>query len=342
MNISRRIQRGPVAAVDIGTANTKVFLRDEGIVASVPTVVAQRMGPGGKQEVVFGAEAAKFEARCPDGTEVVRPIVNGKVVNYRSLELFLSAMLNSVLGRSLVKPRLLISIRGLDTTTEKQAVRDTLKAAGAKDVRIINMALAGAIGAGLPITEPVANMLVDIGAGRCDASIISLKQVVASSRSNAAGNSMDSAISGWLKRENRFFCGPHVPEQLKIQVGGARPMDTRYRTLIRGHDLGNGAPREKSIGSVDVAAAIGPVVTELTRTVVESFSNLNAELAADLVDRGILLVGGGASLRGIAGVLRTVTGLPVMRAQQSENAAIIGLGALLSEPALLGGITEGL
>jgi rod shape-determining protein MreB and related proteins len=324
-------------AIDLGTANTLTFVRGKGIVSNEPSVVAvQRLGNGTKKVLAVGKQAKEMLGRTPGNIVAVRPMRDGVIADFEVTEAMLRHFITSVHNRqTLVKPRVVIGVPSGITEVEKRAVRDSALAAGAREVYLIDEPMAAAIGAGLPVTEPSGNMVVDIGGGTTEVAVISLAGIVASRSIRVAGDKMDDAIINFVKRKYNLLVGERTAEQIKKTVGNAHPPAEVTHIEIKGRDLVAGVPKTISVNSDEVREALAEPVSAIVESVRSVLERTPPELAADIVDRGITLTGGGALLRNLDVLLRTETGLPVTVADSPECAVVLGTGKALDDLELL-------
>lgn len=342
MRIKLTKARTPDIAIDMGTANTRIWVKGEGLVATVPTVIAIARGADGPRVAAIGDDARRFIGREPHNTTVFRPVRNGAIQDYRAAEQFLRGALTQVLGTLPRRTHVLASLPVGTGGGESRSFEDLIRGAGAHEVTMLGTQSLAAIGLELPIFEPGANAIVDIGAGLCDAFVLSLGGCVTGQRTTYAGDAMDSAILTWLKSTEHFVTRPSAPEMLKHSVGAAQPLRSSLRTVLNGQDSLSGSPREKSIGDVEVAEVISPVVDQIKRTLKNTLSDLHPELAADVVERGVFLVGGGAKLRDLWCVMQASVGVSVMVAPSPETVVIRGAGRVLDDASLLEALTAAL
>src|SRR5436190_12721906 len=328
-------------AIDLGTANTLTFVRGKGIVSNEPSVVAvQRSGNGTKKVLAVGKEAKEMLGRTPGNIVAVRPMKDGVIADFEVTEAMLRHFIKRVHNRStLVKPRIIIGVPSGITEVEKRAVRDSALAAGAREVYLIEEPMAAAIGAGLPITEPSGNMIVDIGGGTTEVAVISLAGIVYSKSVRVAGDKMDEAIIQYLKRKYNLLIGERTAEQIKIQIGSAYPNGEIKTMEIKGRDLVAGVPRIMVINSEEVRESIAEPVLAIVDAVKVALERTPPELAADIVDKGIVLAGGGALLSQIDVLLREETGLPVTIAEDPLSCVVYGTGKALDQLDSLKGIS---
>jgi len=324
-------------AIDLGTANTLVSVRGKGIVLSEPSVVAvHRDLKGVKKVLAVGAEAKKMLGRTPGNIVAIRPMRDGVIADFEITEAMLHHFILRVHNRkALVRPRIIISIPSGITPVERRAVKETAESAGAREVYLIEEPMAAAIGAGLPVSEPVSSMVVDIGGGTTEVAVISLAGIVYSKSVRVAGDKMDEAIVQYMKRKYSLLIGERTGEIIKTSIGCAYP-DEELRTVdVKGRDLISGIPKIIEINSDEIREAITEPVAIIVDTVRNALENAPPELAGDIVDRGIVLTGGGALLRNLDILLREETGLPITIADDPLSAVARGAGIALNELDLL-------
>jgi rod shape-determining protein MreB len=316
-------------AIDLGTANTLTFVRGKGIVSNEPSVVAvQRAGNGTKKVLAVGKEAKEMLGRTPGNIVAVRPMKDGVIADFEVTEAMLRYFITKVHNRrTLVKSGI--------TEVEKRAVRDSALAAGAREVYLIEEPMAAAIGAGLPVTEPSGNMVVDIGGGTTEVAVISLAGIVVAKSIRVAGDKMDEAIVAYIKRKYNLLIGERTAELVKKQIGNAYAVDEVLTMEIKGRDLVAGVPKTLIMNSDEVREALAEPVNQIVEAVRSVLERTPPELAADIVDRGIVLTGGGSQLRNLDVLLREETGLPVMVSDSPECAVVLGTGRALDELNLL-------
>jgi rod shape-determining protein MreB len=324
-------------AIDLGTANTLTFVRGKGIVSNEPSVVAvQRSGNGSKKVLAVGKQAKEMLGRTPGNITAVRPMKDGVIADFEVTEAMLRYFITRVHNRqTLVKPRIIIGVPSGITEVEKRAVRDSALAAGAREVYLIEEPMAAAIGAGLPVQEPSGNMVVDIGGGTTEVAVISLSGIVAARSIRVAGDKMDDAIAAYIKRKYNLLIGERTAEVIKKQLGNAYPPEERMTMDIKGRDLVAGVPKTLNINSDEIREALAEPVGAIVDAVKSVLERTPPELAADIVDRGIVLTGGGCQLANLDVLLREQTGLPVMVADSPECCVVLGTGRALDELTLL-------
>src|SRR5690606_11330211 len=324
-------------AIDLGTANTLIYMRGVGIVTNEPSVVAvQQDARGNKKVLAVGKEAKEMLGRTPGNIVAIRPMKDGVIADFEitaaMLRYFIQAAHNR---RALVRPRIVIGIPSGITEVERRAVREAAESARAREVYLIEQPMAAAIGAGLPITEPSGNMIVDIGGGTSDVAVISLAGIVYSRSIRVGGDKMDEAIIQHIKRRYNLLIGERTAEQIKIEIGNAWPFDEVRVMQVKGRDMIAGVPRTVEISSDETREALSEPVSAIVDAVRAARERTAPELAADIVDKGIVLAGGGAMLANLDVVLREETRLPVMLAEDPRTCVVIGTGRVLDQLELL-------
>jgi rod shape-determining protein MreB len=328
-------------AIDLGTATTLTFVRGKGITSNEPSVVAvQRSAAGSKKVLAVGREAKEMLGRTPGNIVAVRPMKDGVIADFEVTEAMLRYfILRAHNRRTLVKPRIIICVPSGITEVEKRAVRDSALAAGAREVYLIEEPMAAAIGAGLPITEPSGNMIVDIGGGTTEVAVISLAGIVVSKSIRVGGDKMDEAIIQHIKRKYNLLIGERTAEDIKKQIGSAYPLEEPLTMDVKGRDLVAGVPKTLNINSDEIRDALGEPVNAIVEAVRVVLERTPPELSADIVDKGIVLSGGGSQLKGLDLLLREETGLPVMVSENPQLAVVLGSGKALDELRLLKEVT---
>jgi rod shape-determining protein MreB len=324
-------------AIDLGTANTLVYVKGKGIVLSEPSVVAVHRDSRGVQKVLaVGGDAKRMLGRTPGNIVAIRPMREGVIADFEITEAMLRHFIMRVHNRrTLVRPRIIISIPSGITQVERRAVKETAESAGAREVYLLEEPMAAAIGAGLPIKEPISSMVVDIGGGTTEVAVISLSGIVYSRSVRVAGDKMDDAIVQHMKRKYSLLIGERTGEMIKTTIGCAYP-DGDVRTVeVKGRDLISGIPKIIEIDSEEVRDAITEPISIIVDTIKEALEQCPPELAADIVDRGIVLTGGGALLRNLDLLLREETGLPISVADDPLSTVARGAGMALDEMDLL-------
>src|SRR5213082_804153 len=320
-------------AIDLGTANTLTFVRGVGIVTNEPAVVAvQRDVRGGKKVLAVGKEAKEMLGRTPGNIVAVRPMKDGVIADFEVTEAMLRYFITRAHNRrTLVRPRIIICVPSGITEVEKRAVRDSALSAGAREVYLIEQPMAAAIGAGLPITEPSGNMIVDIGGGTSDVAVISLAGIVYAKSVRVGGDKMDEAIIQHIKRKYNLLIGERTAELIKMGIGNAYPTDEVLTMDIKGRDLVAGVPRTLTVSSDEIRDALAEPVNAIVEAVKVTLERTPPELAGDIADRGIVLAGGGALLNHLDALLREETGVPVFLAEDPLSSVVIGAGKALEE-----------
>jgi rod shape-determining protein MreB and related proteins len=328
-------------AIDLGTANTLIYVKGKGIVSSEPSVVAvQKDARGVRRVLAVGKDAKEMLGRTPGSIVAIRPMKDGVIADFEITEAMLRYFIQKAHNRrTLVRPRIIICVPYGITEVEKRAVRESAEAASAREVYLIEEPMAAAIGAGLPITEPSGNMIVDIGGGTTEVAVISLAGVVYSKSIKCGGDKMDEAIGTHIKRKYNLLVGERTAENIKCTIGTAYPTDEVMTMEVKGRDLLSGIPKTVTINSDEVREALSEPVFQITEAVRHALEGTPPELAADIVDKGIVIAGGGALLRNIDVLLREETGLPVTIAEDPMSAVVLGSGKALDSLALLRGVT---
>ncbi len=325
-------------AIDLGTANTLVYVRGKGIVINEPSVVAVHRNPrSGRDEVLaVGEEAKQMLGRTPGSIRAIRPMKDGVIADFEiTQEMLRYFILKAHQRKTLVKPKIVICVPFGITEVEKRAVRESAESAGARDVHLIEEPMAAAIGAGLPITEPSGNMIVDIGGGTTEVAVISLAGIVFSQSVRIAGDKMDEALVQYTKRKYNLLIGERTAEQIKISIGSAHSSGENKRMEVKGRDLVAGIPKTLEMTSEETLEAMGEEINAIVEAVRIALERTPPELASDIVDKGIVLAGGGALLRNMDVLLREETGLPVMLADDPLCCVAIGAGKVLDDDHLL-------
>ncbi|MBW1649422.1 MAG: rod shape-determining protein [Deltaproteobacteria bacterium] len=325
-------------AIDLGTANTLVFVKGRGIVLSEPSVVAVKNDSRAKSKVLaVGIEAKKMLGRTPGNITAIRPMRDGVIADFEITEAMLRHFIHKAHNRrKFVRPRMVIAVPSGITQVEKRAVRESAESAGAREVFLIEEPMAAAIGAGLPITEPTCNMIVDIGGGTTEVAVISLAGIVYSRSLRVAGDKMDTAIMQYMKREYNLLIGERSAELIKMTIGNAFPEESTVETMeVKGRDLVSGIPKIMAIDSREVKAAISEQIDSIVECVKIALEQTPPELAADIVDRGIVLTGGGALLKNLDKLLRTKSGLPITVADDPLTTVVLGSGKAIDSMDIL-------
>jgi rod shape-determining protein MreB len=324
-------------AIDLGTANTLVYARGRGIICSEPSVVALADGPNGIRRVLaVGSEAKQMVGRTPGSIRAIRPIKDGVIADFEVTEAMLRYFIQKAHNRRrLVRPRIVICVPPCITSVEKRAVRESAISAGAREVYLMEEPMAAALGAGLNVTEPTGNMVIDIGGGTTDVAVISLAQIITSSSARVGGDKLDEAIINYVKRKQNLLIGERTAEIVKITIATVMSNGTPKTMEIKGRDLVAGVPKMIIMSSDEVREALAEPIHQIVDTVLQTLERTPPELAADIVDRGIVLVGGGALLRDFDRLLRAETKLPIVRAEDPFTAVALGAGKALDSLDLL-------
>jgi rod shape-determining protein MreB len=323
-------------AIDLGTANTLVYVKGRGIVCDEPSVVVIRKD--NKKTVAVGTEAKRMLGKTPSNIMAIRPMKDGVIADFDATGEMLKYFIKKVHNRrSFVSPRVIIGVPSGITQVEQRAVKDAAEASGAREVYLIEEPMAAAIGVGLPVGEPSGNMIVDIGGGTTDVAVISLDGVVYSKAVRVGGDKMDEAIMAYIKRRYNLMIGETTTELIKINLGSAFALVAPDRRLmdIKGRDLISGIPKTISINEDEIREALSEPINLILETIKVALENTPPELAADIVDRGIVLAGGGALLRGLDSLIKQETNLPVIVAENPLTAVVMGVGKMLDELELL-------
>jgi rod shape-determining protein MreB len=316
--------------IDLGTANTLVYVRDRGIVLREPSVVA--IQAGSQRVLAVGDEAKRMLGRTPGSIVAIRPLKSGVIADFEITEAMLRYFIRKVHNRrTMVRPRVIIAVPSGITEVEKRAVKDSATHAGAREVYLIEEPMAAAIGVGLPVHEPAGNMIVDIGGGTTEVALISLAGIVFSRSVRVGGDEMDEAIVQHMKRVYNLMIGERTAEEVKMSIGSAYPMGEETAMEVKGRDLVAGLPKTLTITSEEIREALQEPVSTIVEAVRITLERCPPELSADLVDRGLILAGGGALLRGLDKLIAEQTGLPVHVADDPLSAVAEGTGVVLHE-----------
>jgi len=323
-------------AIDLGTANTLVYSKGRGLICSEPSVVAVADDGRGQKVLAVGHEAKEMLGRTPGSIQAIRPIKDGVIADFEITEAMLRYFIQRAHNRSkVVRPRVVICVPPCITSVEKRAVRESALSAGAREVFLIEEPMAAAIGAGLDVTAPTGNMVVDIGGGTTDVAVISLSGIVTSRSIRTGGDKMDDAIINFVKRKYNMLIGERTAEQVKMTVGTASSTAKTASMEIKGRDLVAGIPKVVVTTSDEIREALVEPIHAVVETVHLTLERTPPELAADIVDRGIMLVGGGSLLRDLDTVLRQETKLPILRSEDPFTAVVHGAGQALDDLPLL-------
>lgn len=319
-------------AIDLGTANTLVYVKGKGIVLNEPSVVAIEEVRGKKQVLAVGNEAKQMLGRTPGNIQAIRPLRDGVIADFEIAEEMIKYFIRKVHNRrSFASPMVIVCVPSGSTAVERRAIQESAEAAGAIKVRLIDEPMAAAIGAGLPVTEPTGSMVVDIGGGTTEVAVISLGGIVYARSVRVGGDKMDDAIISYIRRNHNLLVGESSAERIKKEIGSACPPEEgEGRTIqIRGRDLMNGVPKEITITERQIGEGLADPVAQIVEAVKVALENTAPELAADIVDKGIVLTGGGGLLANLDQVLRNATGLPVSIAENPLACVVKGTGSAL-------------
>jgi rod shape-determining protein MreB and related proteins len=321
-------------AIDLGTANTLVFARGQGVVVNEPSVVA--INQDTEEVEAVGKQAREMLGRTPANIVAIKPMKDGVIADFRVTEKMLHYFIQKAHRRKmLVHPRVLISVPSEITQVEKRAVTDSAYRAKASEVYLVEQAMVAAIGAGLPITEPKGNLVVDIGGGTTDIAVISLGGIVYSRSVRVAGNHMDEAIMNYLKRKYNLLVGERTAERIKLEIGSAHGLDKPRTMEVKGRNLVEGVPQTVTVDDAEIREALGECIAVLMNAVRVALERTPPELSADISDQGVMLTGGGALLRNLDKRIRQETGLPVSIAADPLSSVVLGTGKMLSDFRLL-------
>ncbi|HEU5179797.1 MAG TPA: rod shape-determining protein [Candidatus Polarisedimenticolia bacterium] len=321
-------------AIDLGTANTLVYVRGKGIVVCEPSIIAVNQKTG-KVEAV-GKEAKEMLGRTPGNIIAIRPMKDGVIADFEHTEKMLDHFIKKAHNRSLgVRPRIVIGVPSEITQVEKRAVRDSAYRARASKVYLVEQAMMAALGAGLPVTEPTGSMVVDIGGGTTDVAVISMAGIVYSRSVRVAGNKMDEDIVQYIKRKYNLLVGERTAEEIKIHIGSAFPLEQEITMEIKGRDLVEGIPKTMVISDEEIRAALSETVSNIIEAIHTALEQTPPELSADIVDKGIVLTGGGSLLKNLDKRIREETGLPVSMADDPLATVVLGTGMMLNDFNLL-------
>ncbi|HEX7079184.1 MAG TPA: rod shape-determining protein [Candidatus Eisenbacteria bacterium] len=318
-------------AIDLGTANTLVYLRGKGIVLNEPSVVA--VDRTTNKVIAVGKEAKSMLGRTPDEIVAVRPLKDGVIADFEKTEDLLREFIQKALRRrTWVRPRIIICVPSGITEVEKRAVQDSAQHAGAREVLLVPEPIAAAIGVGLPVGKPSGNMIIDIGGGTTEIAVMALNSIVNQQSIRVGGDEMDEAIVQYVKKAYNLLIGEQTAEQIKIKIGSAFRLEQEEEMEIKGRDLVAGIPKTMKISSVEVREALSEPLQQIVDALMQSLEKTPPELASDIVDRGIVMTGGGSLLRGIDMLLREATNLPITVAEDPLSCVVLGTGKILDDP----------
>jgi rod shape-determining protein MreB len=334
MNLAKILPFASNLAIDLGTANTCVYVPGRGIVLNEPSVVA--FNTTQKCIEAVGTEAKEMLGRTPQHLQSIKPLRDGVIADFEAAEYMLTDFIKRAHRRTRwIRPRVVIGVPAEITQVERRAVQESTLRAKASEVYLVDEPVAAAIGAGLPITEPAGNMIVDIGGGTTDIAVISLAGLVYSKSVRVAGNEMDEAIIDHMKKAHRLLIGERTAEAIKIQVGSAAPLDERLTIEVKGRHLTEGVPKSVTVADEEIREALAGVVDVLVHAIRDALEAIPPELSADIYDRGIVMTGGGALLRNLDSRLRDETHLPVLVAEEPLSSVVMGAGKMLLDLPLL-------
>jgi len=324
-------------AIDLGTSNTLIYMKGKGIVLNEPSVVALRKGERGADRLLaVGKEAKKMLGRTPEKVEAIRPIQDGVIADFEITQEMLRFFIKRVHSRNvLMRPRIIVAVPIGVTPVEKKAILECARSAGASEVYLIEEPMAAAIGAGLPITEPTGSMVIDIGGGTTEVAVISLGGIVYSKSVRVAGNKMDEAMVQYINRNYNFLIGPSTAEHIKMTIGNAFPGEDRQSLEVRGRDLVTGIPKILTIDSEEVRQMIVEELNTIIQVVRSALEQMPPELSGDILDRGIVLTGGGALLKDMDKLLREETKVPIAVTEDPLSAVVHGAGKALEDITIL-------
>jgi rod shape-determining protein MreB and related proteins len=318
-------------AIDLGTANTLVYLKGKGIVLNEPSVVA--VDRTTNKVIAVGKEAKSMLGRTPDEIVAVRPLKDGVIADFEKTEDLLREFIQKALRRrTWVRPRIIICVPSGITEVEKRAVQDSAQHAGAREVLLVPEPIAAAIGVGLPVGKPSGNMIIDIGGGTTEIAVMALNSIVNQQSIRVGGDEMDEAIVQYVKKAYNLLIGEQTAEQIKIKIGSAFRLEQEEEMEIKGRDLVAGIPKTMKISSVEVREALSEPLQQIVDALMQSLEKTPPELASDIVDRGIVMTGGGSLLRGIDMLLREATNLPITVAEDPLSCVVLGTGKILDDP----------
>jgi len=322
-------------AIDLGTANTLIFVEGKGIVLREPSVVAMNTQTNEVQAV--GSDAKEMLGRAPGNIEAIRPMKDGVIAHFEVTEKMIRHFIKKVHNNrtTLVRPRVVIAVPSGITQVESRAVRDSALSAGAREVFLIDEPMAAAIGVGLPVEEPSGNLIVDIGGGTTEVAVISMSGVVFSKSVRVAGDEMNDAIINYIKKKYNLLIGERTSEQIKIEIGSAYPLENPLTIEVKGRDLVAGIPKTLIVSDEEIREALAETFSTIVEAVKIALERTPPELAADIVDKGIVVAGGGSLVKGLDLLLREATGLPISLAEDALSAVALGSGKVLSDSNLL-------
>jgi rod shape-determining protein MreB len=317
-------------AIDLGTANTLVYVRGRGIVINEPSVVAVEKAT--RKVLAVGREAKEMLGRTPQAIDAIRPLKDGVIADFEMTEELLRTFITRVQKhRFLVHPRIIVSVPSGITEVEKRAVRDSAERAGAREVFLVAEPISAAIGVGLPVGKAIGNMIIDIGGGTTEIAVMTLNDIVHNTSLRVAGDKMDEAIQQYVKRAYNLLIGDRTAERIKMEIGSAFPLEEELELEIKGRDLIGGIPKTIKVTSVEIREALQEPISAIVEALKQSLEQTPPELASDIVDRGIVMTGGGSLLRGLDMLLREATNLPIAVAQDALLCVVLGCGKILDD-----------
>lgn len=323
-------------AIDLGSANTLIYMRGRGIVVEEPSVVAVERPRSGARVLAFGLEAKRMVGRTPEHITAIRPVREGVIHDFPLAESLLHACLERTLGgRSLVRPRVVAAVPHGTNEVQRRAVADSARSAGCREVILIDALLAAGLGCDLPVHDPIGSLVVNIGAGTTEVGVLALGGVATSTTLTLAGDDIDAAIAQWVRDKHNLLIGERTAEEIKLAVGCARPPEQRRIIQITGRDLREGIPREINLTSNEISEAIQPPLKRIMDIIQQTLARTGPELAADIFEHGMILCGGTSKLPELDRLLAETTGLPVLVAKDPLRCVAIGAGRMLDEPDLL-------
>ena len=319
-------------AIDLGTANTLVYVKGRGVILNEPSVVAYHVKDGVKKVLAVGEDAKLMLGRTPGSIEAIRPMREGVIADFDTAEEMIKHFIRKVHKRTTFsKPKIIVCVPHGATPVEKRAIRQSVLSAGARRAGLIAEPIAAAIGAGMPITDPTGSMVVDIGGGTTEIAVIALNGIVVDESIRVGGNELDEAVMQYFKKHHNLLIGQRTAERIKCEIGSAQKLDPELELSVKGRDLVTGVPKTRVVSSEDVREALRPSVNQIAAAVVRALERTPPELGGDVLERGIMLTGGGALLKGLDEYLRERTELPVFSAEDPLTAVVRGTGAVLED-----------
>lgn len=319
-------------AIDLGSSNTQVLVHGRGLAVEEPSVVAVQRGPGGTKVLAVGTEAKRMVGRTPENVQAVRPIREGVIADFELAEVLLRSCVERALaGKPLVRPKMIVSVPVGTTEVERRAIMESARAAGGREVRLVGKSIAAALGADLPVHDPVASMIVDLGGGCTEIGIISMGGTVVATSVRAAGDHLDRALVALVQQRQNILLGERTAEEIKLRIGRATPEDSHTQARVKGRDLATGIPRDAVVSSEDTIAAYKPILDQIVEGIRKALSRTPPELSSDILQRGIVLCGGTSLLPGLDDYIRQASGLPVVIADDPRRCTVIGTGELFDD-----------